>query len=86
MNPLTGYPPKSVVSATVIAPTTEEADALATALCVLDPRQGVDLINSLGEGFACLLIEQAPDEHWVRHESVRYPTIKKWKGRKKNFR
>jgi len=86
MNPLTGYPPKSVVSATVIAPTTEEADALATALCVLSPRGGVDLIDSLGEGFACLLIEHAPDEHWVRHESQRYQTIKKWKGLGKDFR
>ncbi len=47
LNPLTGYPQKEVVSATMIAPTAIEADALATALCVLGTRLGTDFVNAL---------------------------------------
>jgi thiamine biosynthesis lipoprotein ApbE len=65
-----------MVSATVIAPTTEEADALATALCVLDPKRGIDLIDSLGEGYACLLLELYGDENLVWHESEKYKAIR----------
>jgi thiamine biosynthesis lipoprotein ApbE len=65
-----------VVSATVIAPTTEEADALATALCVLDPKRGVALIDSWGDGYACLLLELSADDKLIRHESEKYKTIR----------
>jgi len=80
MNPVTGYPQKGVVSATVLAPTTEEADALATALCVLDPKRGVALIDRLGEGFACLLLEESSAGQLVRHESAGYKLLreKEW--------
>lgn len=56
INPMTGYPQKGVVSASVIAPTAEEADALSTALTVLGPEKGVALIESLGEQYGCLIL------------------------------
>ncbi|HOY10835.1 MAG TPA: FAD:protein FMN transferase, partial [Candidatus Omnitrophota bacterium] len=44
IDPRTGVPQKGIVSATVIAPITSEADALATALCVLAEQEGIELI------------------------------------------
>ncbi|HSR35892.1 MAG TPA: FAD:protein FMN transferase [Desulfurivibrionaceae bacterium] len=41
----TGHSPVFSTSVTVAAPTVMEADALATALCVMEPVQGVALIN-----------------------------------------
>jgi len=58
IDPETGYPQEQVVSATVIAPTAQEADVLSTALCVLGEKKGVDLINSLGESFAGVIVEK----------------------------
>ena len=55
LNPLTGYPEKGIASATVIGPNTEDSDALSTALCVLSPEKGIELINSLGEDWAAVL-------------------------------
>ncbi len=48
LDPETGRPARKVRSATVIAPTTEEADALATAAFVLGPVDGISLLDSLG--------------------------------------
>lgn len=56
IDPRTGFPQEGVVSATVIAPITYEADALATALCVLSQQEGIELIESMGESYAALLI------------------------------
>lgn len=47
LDPRTGYPSTGAISATVVAPNAAAADALATALCVLDPEQGVALIEQL---------------------------------------
>ncbi len=56
IDPRTGYPQNKIISATVIAPTAQEADALSTALCILPKEEGLELIDSLGDGFAGLLI------------------------------
>ena len=56
MNPITGYPEKGIASATVIAPTDIEADAMATALCILGGKQGSNLIDSLGPQWASIVI------------------------------
>ena len=48
INPVTGFPQKEVVSATVIGPRTIDADALATAVCVLGREVGTKVIDSLG--------------------------------------
>ncbi len=55
VDPRTGLPADSVVSATVIAPTAMDADALATAISVLAPEEGLALIESL-ENVECQLV------------------------------
>ncbi|MFH1154689.1 MAG: FAD:protein FMN transferase [Pseudomonadota bacterium] len=61
INPATGYPITSgVVSASVISDTCTFADGLATALMVMGPKAGIDLVNRL-EGTECLLITQGKD-------------------------
>ena len=47
IDPRTGYPSKGCMSATVTAPDAAFADALATALCVLSPDEGLALIEGL---------------------------------------
>jgi thiamine biosynthesis lipoprotein len=48
LNPLTGAPPDTVASATVVAPTAMLADALATAAFVLGPADGLQLLHRVG--------------------------------------
>lgn len=47
-DPRTGGTPSLVASATVVAPTAMLADALATAVFVLGPAEGLELLNRLG--------------------------------------
>lgn len=53
----TGRSPDHAMSVTVTATTAMEADALATAVFVLGPGQGVRLINGL-DGCECLIIDR----------------------------
>jgi FAD:protein FMN transferase len=48
LNPVSGRSAGSAISATVIAPTAIVADALSTAVFVLGPEAGVDLLNRQG--------------------------------------
>ncbi|ABE52302.1 Thiamine biosynthesis lipoprotein apbE [Methanococcoides burtonii DSM 6242] len=54
-DPRTGYLSRELISATVIAETTMDADALATTVFVLGEKEGTELIESL-EGIECLII------------------------------
>jgi hypothetical protein len=56
IDPVTGRPAAEVVSATVVAPAAEDADALATAFNVLPVAESLRLADSL-PGVACLLID-----------------------------
>lgn len=56
ISPRTGFPREDVVSATVIAPNTEISDFLSTALCLLDSQKGIALIDTLGEGYAGMIL------------------------------
>ncbi|NQU50183.1 MAG: FAD:protein FMN transferase [Planctomycetes bacterium] len=47
LDPRTGFPSTGAISSTVIAPDAATADALATALCVLPPKAGIELIEQL---------------------------------------
>jgi thiamine biosynthesis lipoprotein len=47
VNPKTGLSPDGVTSGTIRANTTTEADALATALCVMSSSQGTEFVNSI---------------------------------------
>ncbi|MBN2375829.1 MAG: FAD:protein FMN transferase [Sedimentisphaerales bacterium] len=53
IDPRTGRPADLLPSVTIIAPNTADADALATAVSVMGPEKGLELINSLSqtEGF-----------------------------------
>lgn len=47
VDPRTGYSAEGVISATVIAPTATQADALSTAVFVMGPEKGRDLVGRL---------------------------------------
>lgn len=55
LDPRTGYPARTMLSATVTAPTVAEADALATAIFGLGPHRGLELVESL-PGVEALLV------------------------------
>ncbi|MCY2964438.1 MAG: DUF2271 domain-containing protein [Planctomycetota bacterium] len=57
LDPRTGWPVDQVVSATVVAPTAMDADALATAFSVLTPGDSLKLARTL-DGVECLLIDR----------------------------
>ena len=47
IDPRNGYPAEGCMSSTVVAPSAEYGDALATALCVLGPAKGLELVEGL---------------------------------------
>lgn len=56
LDPRTGWPIEARITAvSVIAPTCMTADALATALCILSPEDGISLIESM-PNIECMLI------------------------------
>ena len=55
IDPRPGYPARGCMSASVVAPNAEYADALATALCVLGPVKGLELIELLPKVEAVLV-------------------------------
>lgn len=57
LDPATGYPSDSAVSVTVTAPSTEEADILATGAFVLGPKRGRELLEALPEAEGIILYE-----------------------------
>lgn len=55
IDPRTGWPVQALKSVTIICPDAELADALATAVFVLGPEEGLQLINQL-KGISCLMV------------------------------
>jgi FAD:protein FMN transferase len=55
IDPRTGEPADEVVSASVIAPTAADADALATAFSVLRSEESIEMADSL-PGVSCLIV------------------------------
>lgn len=47
LDPRTGYPSTGCLSATIVAPSARDADALATACCVLGPEEALRLVELL---------------------------------------
>ena len=62
LDPGTGRPAMAVLQATVVAADAATADALATALCVLDPAEGLELVGSLA-GVDCIVVDAAGRRH-----------------------
>ena len=67
LNPRTGLPARGCVSITILADNTMDADALATAVFVLGPRRGLDLIEKLDavEGVVIFLKQEGQLGHFV---------------------
>ncbi|MBF0486039.1 MAG: FAD:protein FMN transferase [Candidatus Omnitrophica bacterium] len=61
IDPKTGYPQKQAASVTVIAKTTQAANELSTALCVMGGRKGLGFVRSLKDVEA-LIIENDNDK------------------------
>jgi FAD:protein FMN transferase len=62
MDPRTGYSSHSSSSASVIAPTCMQADALATAVFVLGPQEGIDLVNRIDSVEALIIGYDDPQQ------------------------
>jgi len=58
MDPKTGKPARGLISATIVAPTAMEADALSTAVFVLGEQRGLALIESLPDVEGVLVTEE----------------------------
>jgi len=74
VDPRTGQPVKSVPSATVVAPEAITADSLATAISVLGPEEGLDLVEGL-EGVECLIMSRGPDGAVTLHWTAGFPAL-----------
>lgn len=58
IDPRTGYPATGIKSVTVVAPSAELADALATAVFVMGKEAGLHLVNQMKD-IECLIIDEA---------------------------
>ena len=55
IDPKTGLPVSGIKSVTIICPSAELADAMATPVMVMGTRAGLDLINQMKD-IACIII------------------------------
>lgn len=70
INPKTGYPvTHHLASATILAPTCMEADAIATAVMVMGVEEGLKLLESL-ENVEGLLIERLDEGKFKEYQTV----------------
>ena len=56
IDPKTGFPVSGIKSVTIICPSAELADAMATPVMVMGTRAGLDLINQMKD-IACIIID-----------------------------
>lgn len=71
LDPKTGYPARGCVSVTIKAPTATEADGLATAVFVLGPEQGLELIEKLPAVEGIILFEEGGKLKWKASTGLR---------------
>ncbi len=74
IDPRTGWPVLNVSSATVVAEEAVTADALATAISVLGPQDGVALVDSL-PGTECLIMSRREDGSLRWHLSAGFESF-----------
>ena len=63
IDPRTGYPAEGILSATVLAPKAELADALATSLFVMGIETGINRINQL-PNVECIIVDDQGQLHY----------------------
>lgn len=69
INPKTGYPiKKRIASVSVFGPNCMEADGYATALMLMSPKEGLNLIEQL-DGFEALILEYSAENTLIDHYS-----------------
>jgi thiamine biosynthesis lipoprotein len=68
IDPRSGQPIEAVQSISVITPSAMASDALSTALFVLGPKEGLDLVNNLPDTEALVV-----DQEGVQHRSRNWP-------------
>lgn len=71
IDPKTGLPVSGIKSVTVICPSAELADALATPVTVMGVRVGLDLINQLDQ-VACIIIDDADQLYTSKNINVKH--------------
>jgi len=71
IDPHTGYPADRTISATVIAGTSVQADALATTLFVLGPQRGIALADSLPAVEAVMIYRNGDELKWEATKTLR---------------
>jgi thiamine biosynthesis lipoprotein len=76
IDPRSGFPTATCSSATIIAPTCAEAEALANAVSVLGPASGIKLIEGFKD-LEALVIEYSDGEIGV-HRSSGFGAFEKW--------
>lgn len=77
-DPRSGLPVGEVTSASVVAENAADADALATALCVLGPVEGLAVIENLTATECCLVMQDGRVVHssgWPLHSQTAAPQM-----------
>ena len=65
INPLTGYPVTGIKSVSVLSPSAELSDALATAVFAMGLSKGIKFINQLPQTH-CIIVDEKNDLHFSK--------------------
>jgi thiamine biosynthesis lipoprotein len=71
IDPPTGYPIRHTKSVTIVSPDAELSDALATAVFVMGPTQGLQLVNKL-KSVECLIVGDDNQIHTSRNLQLNF--------------
>lgn len=71
IDPKTGYPVRGIKSTTVICPSAEIADAMATPITVMGIPAGLSLINQIKK-IACIIIDDHDNIYTSKNINLRY--------------
>lgn len=63
IDPKTGFPVRGIKSVTIICPSAEIADAMATPVMIMGVKVGLDMINQV-KGLACIIVD---DQDVIHH-------------------
>ena len=74
IDPKTGWPVKNLQSVTIICPSAELADALATTVFVIGAKEGVQLIDKL-TGIECIVVDENDQLHFSTNIKSNYAEI-----------
>ena len=69
IDPRSGYPAKGIISVSIIAPSAELADALATSVFVMGTETGIDRINQLPD-VECIIIDEKGKIYTSKHINI----------------